>query len=100
EMRCAWLEAEGAIPAIETPAPFAVQGRMFDQLRTALEELHYLYGPNADALMHGLRHLIGRAGPTAMEVDLLFGLARQLRWIAARAPKPTEGERGSLDSSR
>ena len=90
ETRCAWLEAEGAISAIETPASFAVQERMFDQLRTALEEVHYLYGPNADALMHGLRHLIGRAGPTAMEVDLLFGLARQLRWIAGRARPPAE----------
>jgi tRNA/rRNA methyltransferase len=73
---------------------------MFDQLRTALEEVHYLYGPTADALMHGLRHLIGRAGPTVMEVDLLFGLARQLRWIAARAPKPVQGEGGSSDTRR
>ncbi len=45
-----------------------------------------------ETLMHALRHLIGRAGPTAMEVDLLFGLARQLRWIAGRCPKPPEGE--------
>jgi tRNA/rRNA methyltransferase len=100
EIRCAWLEVEGAISAIEPPAPFAMQERMFEQLRTALEEVHYLYGPNAEALMHGLRHLIGRAGPTAMEVDLLFGLARQLRWIAARAPRPMEGETSSSDSRR
>jgi tRNA/rRNA methyltransferase len=63
------------------PAPFADQERMFNQLREALEEVHFLYGPKADALMHALRHLIGRAGPTPMEVDLLLGLARQLRWV-------------------
>jgi tRNA/rRNA methyltransferase len=52
-----------------------------------LEEIHYLYGPSADALMHGVRHLIGRARPTAMEVDLLSGLARQLCWIAEQAKR-------------
>jgi len=62
---------------------------MFEHLRIALEEVHFLYGPNADTLMHALRHLIGRARPTAMEVDVLFGLARQLRWIAAQ--RRTEG---------
>jgi tRNA C32,U32 (ribose-2'-O)-methylase TrmJ len=75
------------IPSAEPPAPFGTQERMFEQLRAALEEIHYLYGPNADALMHGIRHLLGRARPTAMEVDLLFGLARQLRWIADEAKR-------------
>jgi hypothetical protein len=37
--------------------------------------------------MHALRHLIGRARPTPMEVDLLFGLARQLRWYTAQHPR-------------
>ena len=55
---------------------------MFAQLRDALERIHFLYGDKADALMHALRHLIGRAGPTAAEVEMLFGLARQIRWFA------------------
>jgi tRNA C32,U32 (ribose-2'-O)-methylase TrmJ len=66
----------------EAPADFAALDRMFGKLRGALEAVHFLYGPNADALMHGLRHLITRARPTSTEVDILFGLARQLRWIA------------------
>ena len=37
----------------------------------------------ADALMHALRHLIGRAGPTPMEVGILEGVARQIRWYVA-----------------
>ena len=38
--------------------------------------------------MHAVRHLIGRARPTEMEVKLLHGLARQLLWVAKRG----EGE--------
>jgi tRNA/rRNA methyltransferase len=56
---------------------------MFAHLREALERVHFLYGDKADSLMHALRHLLGRARPSPMEVDLLFGLARQLRWFAA-----------------
>jgi tRNA/rRNA methyltransferase len=85
ELRRHWLRRT-EVPALpSTPAPFAAQERMFDQLRDALERVHFLYGDKADSLMHALRHLIGRAGPTTMEVDVLFGLARQLRWIAERA---------------
>jgi tRNA/rRNA methyltransferase len=80
ELRRCWLRQTEAPRLPEPPAPFAVQERLFAQLRTALEEVHFLYGENADTLMHALRHLIGRAQPTAMEVDVLFGLARQLRW--------------------
>ena len=47
---------------------------MFERLREGLEHVHFLYGDKADALMHALRHLIGRAQPTPMEVDVLIGL--------------------------
>jgi tRNA/rRNA methyltransferase len=82
EVHKAWKRQK---PAAERPQPaaFADQERMFAHLRTALEEIHFLYGTNADSLMHALRHLIGRAQPSAMEVDLLFGLARQIRWFVA-----------------
>jgi tRNA/rRNA methyltransferase len=84
ELRQAWLKSGMPAEAGEQPAPFAEQEKMFSRLQEALEAVHFLYGANAASLMHALRHLIGRARPTAMEVDLLFGLARQLRWIAAQ----------------
>jgi tRNA C32,U32 (ribose-2'-O)-methylase TrmJ len=31
--------------------------------------------------MHALRHLLGRANMTEMEVDVLRGLARQIHWF-------------------
>lgn len=97
EVRRAWLRQAGntPLPIGESPAPFADQERAFDNLRIALEEIHYLHGDRADALMHGLRHLLGRARPTAMEVRLLLGLARQIRWYVRQradgsAPAPQD----------
>jgi tRNA/rRNA methyltransferase len=63
-------------------APFTDQERMFDSLRDALERVHFLWGPKTDSLMHAVRHLIARARPSPNEVRILFGLARQLRWVA------------------
>ncbi len=83
ELRRAWLARTEVPKSPQPPASFAAQEHMFDRLRKALEAVHFLYGPKAEALMHGLRHLLGRARPTDMEVRLLLGLARQLRWFAA-----------------
>jgi tRNA/rRNA methyltransferase len=65
-----------------------MQEHMLTRLREALEAIHFLYGAKADALMHGLRHLLGRAQPSEMEVKLLLGLARQLRWLVSRQTPP------------
>jgi tRNA/rRNA methyltransferase len=70
-----------------TTAPFALQEQMFARLRQALEAIHFLHGDKADALMHGIRHLLGKARLTTMEVKLLLGLARQMTWIAERVRK-------------
>jgi tRNA/rRNA methyltransferase len=87
ELRRAWLRQTEPAALPQQPAPFAEQEQMFEQLRGALEDVHFLYGDKADALMHAVRHLIGRAQPSAMEVGVLLGLARQLRWVAERAGK-------------
>jgi TrmH family RNA methyltransferase len=79
------VKAAGALPSGEPPADFASQERMFAHLREGLEAVHFLYGDKADALMFALRHLIGRAQPTEMELKLLHGLARQLLWVAGRS---------------
>jgi tRNA/rRNA methyltransferase len=83
ELRKQWLRRTRDAIMREAPALFAEQERMFAQLRQALEEIHFLWDEKADALMHALRHLIGRAAPTPMEVGVLTGLARQVRWYAA-----------------
>jgi tRNA/rRNA methyltransferase len=83
EVRRAWLGRDET-EAVEV-ATHAEQARMFARLEEALREVRYLRGSRADALMHALRHLIGRGRPSPMEVRLLLGLARQLRWVAERA---------------
>jgi len=90
ELRRQWLRRHGTAAAPEAPAPFAEQERMFAHLREALEEIHFLWDAKADALMHALRHLIGRAGPTPMEVGILEGVARQMRWYVAHHPSAGE----------
>jgi tRNA/rRNA methyltransferase len=89
ELRKAWLRQSTQAPAVEQ-ATFAEQERMFGQLRSALEQIHFLYDERADNLMHALRHLIGRAGPTPMEVGVLTGLARQIRWFALHGTRPED----------
>jgi tRNA/rRNA methyltransferase len=92
-LRSAFLrQAEPASPP-EPPAPHADQERMFEHLRAALTGLHFLYGDKADALMHALRLLIGRAGPTRREVKMLHGLARQIEWHVRGAGRREDGER-------
>lgn len=83
EVRRAWL-ARGEVEAAEV-ATHAELARMFERLEEALREVRYLRGSRADALMHAVRHLLGRARLSPMEVRLLLGLARQLRWVAERA---------------
>jgi tRNA/rRNA methyltransferase len=90
EVRRAWLKSKPASAPEYEPASIAELELMFAKLQSALEIAHYLYGPNADSLMHAVRHLIMRAHPSAMEVDLLFGLARQIDWVAKHAKQSDE----------
>jgi tRNA/rRNA methyltransferase len=95
DLRRLWLQAQDvATRPTQKVAPFADQERMFDSLRDALERVHFLWGPKTDSLMHAVRHQIVRARPSPNEVRILFGLARQLRWVAehrvAAAPPDPE----------
>ncbi|MCS7016227.1 MAG: RNA methyltransferase [Gemmatales bacterium] len=69
-------------------ASWQLQERMFQHLQQALEEIHFLWGDRAHYLMRGLRNIIGRSAPSKEEVDMLMGLARQIRWYAHRYGPP------------
>jgi tRNA/rRNA methyltransferase len=86
ELHKAWLAQEAADLDEEEPATFESQERLFGQLQGALERIHFLYGDKADSLMHAIRHLLGKARLSEMEVKLLLGLARQIRWYVERNP--------------
>jgi tRNA/rRNA methyltransferase len=80
ELHQAWHADPHKPGTAEEPAPFEAQEQMYRQLRESLEKIHFLYGDKADALMHAIRHLLGKARLSLMEVKLLLGLARQIRW--------------------
>ena len=90
EVRRAWLAASGETIQRQEVAPIADQALMFAHLERGLDAIGYLRGHRGPALMHALRHLIGRAGPSPMEVNLLLGLARQLEWVAGRGGEAEE----------
>jgi tRNA/rRNA methyltransferase len=75
-------------PGSKSIAPFADQEMMFEHLRDGLTAIGFLFGTRADALMHAVRQLIGRANPTPQEVKILHGLARQLLYAAGRREHP------------
>ncbi len=83
--RCVAESKEAKQPSSDF-ATLASQEHMFTQLQNALEEIHFLYGEKAESLMHALRHLLGRANLTDMEVKILLGLARQIRWYVNQHP--------------
>jgi tRNA/rRNA methyltransferase len=101
ELSKAWHGQEPATATHAEPATFDMQERLYCQLRQALEAIHFLYGTKADALMHALRHLLGKARLSEMEVKLLLGLARQIRWFADKrqtGSKPQLGDAAAAEA--
>jgi tRNA/rRNA methyltransferase len=94
ELRRLWLGAPPPTTRLEA-APYSSQQLMFAHLQAALEDIHFLYGEKADALMHALRHLLSRAAPSEMEVRLLHGLARQIQWFVDRSGECSQRSQGS-----
>ena len=95
ELRKAWSKAVNDARGqperpVRSVAPFGDQERMYEHLREALTAVGYLFGDKAESLMHGIRHLIGRAQPTHQEVKILHGLARQLLWAAGQMKSKDE----------
>jgi TrmH family RNA methyltransferase len=71
---------EGTPPASAGACEEAVQ-----DLRTALLEIGYLNPAQPDEVLAELRAVVLRASPTAREVTLLRGLARQVGWAGKKA---------------
>jgi tRNA/rRNA methyltransferase len=70
------------ITSVQTWARSAEVNAMFDRMAKALVTIGFLPEDSPDRIMFALRALIGRAGISARELDIMNGIARQIRWFA------------------
>ena len=91
-------DASGGPP---TAPPARVKAGEFegaiDALRGGMLAIGYLNQENPEAVLGEVRGLLWRGAPTARELLLLRGLARQMSWAGRRA---REREAGSSDDGR
>jgi tRNA/rRNA methyltransferase len=78
------LAADGAGPrsAPVQLAQAAGVDAMFARMADALMAIGFLPADNPDHVMFAIRSIFGRAGLRPRELDILNGLARQIRWAA------------------
>lgn len=66
----------------DDPADAGVVERMIARLADALVAIGFLPASNPDHIMFAIRSIFGRAGLKPRDVDILNGVARQIRWVA------------------
>jgi tRNA/rRNA methyltransferase len=80
------------VPARELASATAVDV-MIERMAQALVAIGFLPADNPHHIMFALRGLLGRSGVTPRELDILSGIARQIRWFA-------EGGHRIIDAKR
>jgi tRNA/rRNA methyltransferase len=55
---------------------------MLERLAEALVSIGFIPDDNPDHIMLAIREIFGRSGLTSREVEILNGMARQMRWVA------------------
>jgi TrmH family RNA methyltransferase len=91
-------DGEAGRSAAAEPAPAGDLETALDGLRQAFLDIGYLSAANPDAILSEWRGLLARAGPTAREISLLRGLARQVKWAGTHIapPRPGDDNRGPI----
>src|SRR5580658_4163065 len=87
--------ASREMPAVEPHAPVAAVNAMMERLSEALVSIGFLPAENPEHIMFALRAIIGRAGIGVRELDILSGLARQIRWFSEGGFEAAEAKRRS-----
>jgi tRNA/rRNA methyltransferase len=78
------MAANRAVQATGTPEFVAasISDPMLERLAEALIAIGFIPDDNPDHIMLAIREIFGRSGLTAREVEILNGMARQIRWVA------------------
>ena len=84
ELMMASNESAAKIKAAHTThfVEAAVSDPMLERMTEALVAIGFIPGDNPDHIMLAIREMFGRSGLTAREVEILNGMARQMRWAA------------------
>ncbi len=84
ELMMAANESAAAVEAARTPhfVEASVSDPMLERMAEALVSIGFIPDDNPDHIMFALREIFGRSGLTAREVEILNGMARQMRWVA------------------
>jgi len=84
ELMMAAQVSAAAIEAARAPhfVAAAVSDPMLARMEEALLSIGFLPDDNPDHIMLAIREIFGRSGLTAREVEILNGMARQMRWAA------------------
>jgi tRNA/rRNA methyltransferase len=81
------------------PAPHRASARdvesMLVRMADALVEIGFLPADNPDHIMFALREIFGRSGLTPRELDILNGIARQIKWTAGEGAATLAKKRAS-----
>jgi tRNA/rRNA methyltransferase len=81
------------------PAPQRAAAReveaMLARMADALVEIGFLPADNPDHIMFALREIFGRSGLTPRELDILNGIARQIKWTAGEGAATLAKKRAS-----
>jgi tRNA/rRNA methyltransferase len=78
--------ASNASAATSTTLEFvsaSISDAMLARMADALVSIGFIDEQNPDHIMFALREIFGRSGLTPREVEILNGMARQMRWVAA-----------------
>jgi|SRR5208282_151753 len=87
EESAAATEAARAPQSLEAARPqqfaaAAFSDAMLARMAEALVSIGFISDDNPDHIMFAIREILGRSGLTAREVEILNGMARQMRWVA------------------
>jgi tRNA/rRNA methyltransferase len=85
ELRRQWLKRSPTdVVGAEPPATVEAQERAFAQMYSALVAVRFIWDFRGDGIFHVLRQMFVRARPTQKELNVLHGLARQLKYVSKR----------------
>ena len=83
-------QACAAASSNSVPVEFAsAEGveQMFERMADALKAIGFVSEDNAEHMMLTIRTMLGRAGLRPRELNILNGLARQIRWFGEGGPR-------------